>query len=168
MHALYLFPALITLSTSLSIPNSQTLNLPPHNPSPLIAPHTIENTPWPPAPFHFTLSTTLPLAMTVLGYGVPGPPNPDSTALLKTLSQQMLSGGEGTDKILNHTESAPGIKANFNTGANGVGITRVQAEAVFRRIWGLTIVHGAVGIERCEIEMAGKVVEKFDLEYMFE
>lgn len=106
--------------------------------------------------------------MTILSYGAPGPPNPGATILLKALFDKISTDGGDGDRILNHTETAFGITARFATAGTGAGITRVQAGGVFRRIWGLTIVHGSVGIEGCEIEMAGAVVEKFQLEYRFE
>lgn len=163
MLAIHLLPTLFALSTPLSIPSPPTLlHLPPLNAA------SIQNTPWPPAPFRFSLSTTLPLTMNILSYGARGPPNPGATILLKALFEKFSAEGDESDRILNHTESAFGITAKFGTAGTGAGITRLQAGAVFRRIWGLTIVHDAIGIEKCEIEMGGVVVEKFELEYRFE
>ena len=107
--------------------------------------------------------------MTIHAYGPPGPPNPGATILLKALTEKLSADGAGSDRILNHTESALGISATFGTaGTTGAGVTRVHAAAVLRRVWGLTIVHDAVGIAGCEIEMAGEVVERFELKWMFE
>jgi len=106
--------------------------------------------------------------MTIHSYGAPGPPNPGATILLKALSERISSGGGESDTIHNHTASALGLTARFGTAGTRAGITRVQATSVLRRIWGLTIVHGAVGIAECEIEMGAKVVEKLELEYFFE
>jgi len=93
--------------------------------------------------------------MNILSYGAPGPPNPGATILLKALFEKFSAEGDESERILNHTESAFGITAKFGTAGTGAGITRLQAGAVFRRIWGLTIVHDAIGIEKCEIEMGG-------------
>lgn len=106
--------------------------------------------------------------MNIIAYGAPGPPSSRATELLKTLSEQISAGGAESDRILNHTESVAGITAKFTEAGTGAGITRLQAMTVLLRVWGLTTVHDAVGIRKCEIEMSGQPVGGFQLEYTIE
>lgn len=106
--------------------------------------------------------------MTIKAYGPPGPYNPFAIRLLEKITQQISAAGDSYDRIKDHTERAAGIVGTFTAVGDEGGISRLQASTVLARIWGLTIVHGAVGLRDCEMEMAGKVVERFELEYRFD
>lgn len=163
MYVFILLPAMVALSATLALPPNPPLLAipPPSSTSPLIQ----DMSPWPPAPFHFVLSTSLPLSMTIDTYAAKGPTTRRATELLKALANQISSGGGSSDMILNHTETAPGIVAKFTVGGEESGITRLQAMTVLLRLWGFTIVHDAVGISKSEIENASKTVSNFELEY---
>ncbi len=49
----------------------------------------------------------------------------------------------------------------------GYGVVRTQAATLFDRLRQLTRLHGAVGLNG-EVEVSGMVVERFELEWMFE
>ena len=165
MFPYYLLSVFFALSHTLSLHHPSILQLPS-----LQNTNQTAVTPWPPVPFRFILFTSsIPLYMTIREYGSAGPPNDQAYKLLEQLQDQMSAGGGPYDRIRNQTESALGITSRFTEadGSSG-GITRAQAESVFRRLWGWTIFHGAVSIQESEIEFAGRVVERFELDYGFE
>lgn len=165
MRSLLLLPPLIALSTTLSIPTTPSLfQLPSLN----TTSPSLSADPWPNAPYHFPLSTKLALWMTITSYGGTGPSNPMATGLLKQLYKQIENGGSPDDQILYKEYSEPGIKATFSVKEEEPGVNRTQAMTVFRRIWGITIKHDAVGIEESVIELGGKRLGHFRLEYLFE
>lgn len=167
--AVFLLPALFAFSTALSIPTNPTIiQLPAQNLSSLTL------SPWPSAPYRFSVPKSpiyLSFAVKLNAYGPPGPSTIDAERLLKTLANQVLPVPPAPyERIRDFNETAAGVEARFvATGTGyGYGLVRTQAATLFDRLRQLTRLHGAVGFADGEIEVAGRVVERFELEWMFE
>lgn len=170
MLAAFLLPALFAFSNALSIPiNPTIIQLPAQNLSSLTL------SPWPPAPYRFSVPkspTFLSFAVKLNAYGPPGPSSTiEAERLLRKLASQVLPVPAAPyERIHDFNESASGVEARFlATGTGqGYGVARTQAATLFDRLRQLTRLHGAVGFADGEIEVAGRVVERFVLEWMFE
>lgn len=170
MLTAFLLPAFFNLSNTLLIPIDPTIiQLPALNSSSL----TLR--PWPSAPFRFSVPKTpasLTFSVRINAYGPPGPsPTIEAEKLLKRLASNVLRVPAAPyERLRDFNESATGVEARFvATGSGfGYGVVRTQAATLFDRLRQLTRVHGAVGVTSGEIEVGGRVVETFELEWMFE
>jgi len=167
--AAVLLPTFFALSNALSIPTDPTIiQQPAQNFSSLTL------SPWPPAPYRFSVPKSpayLSFSVRLTAYGPPGPSSTiEAEALLKTLAKQvLLVPAAPYERIRDFTESASGVGTKFTAIGQGIryGVARTQVATLFDRLRQLTRVHGAVGWNG-EMEVDGKVVEKFTLEWMFE
>lgn len=170
MLAAFLLPIFFALSNTLSIPTNPTIiQLPTQNST------SLNLRPWPPAPYRFSVPKSPTFLSFSVKLGAYGPPGPSSTIeaerLLKRLADQVLPVPAAPyERMHDFNESASGVEARFEaTGRGyGYGVARTQAATLFDRLRQLTRLHGAVGVLGGEIEVNGRVVERFELEWMFE